>query len=279
MGVTRFPEATNRQVDFNSSGTWTCPAGVYSAKFLVVGAGGAGGGVGNGGATQYVSGGGGGGGAVKLVDLAVTPGTSYTITIGAKGTGAAASAGGNGSFTEVLNGAIVLIRALGGRGGEGYSAAGALLLSTSAVSVASGAGEGALGTSPRVGGGGGGAASIQNYYTSYSGGSDAFGIEGSAGYSGSTSGSATTSPGGVGINGYGAGGGGGISTATSSAGWQGNVPYGSGAGAYRTTTGASAGGSATISGCGGGGAASHTTTTTAAGGNGSDGLVRVVYFA
>src|SRR6188768_1046214 len=63
---------------FNSSGTFTVPAGVTSISVEVWGAGGAGGGAtGNPGA-----GGGGAGGAYAKNTFTVTPGTSYIINVG-----------------------------------------------------------------------------------------------------------------------------------------------------------------------------------------------------
>lgn len=72
---------------FTSSGTWTCPAGIYQVQLTMFGGGGKGG---NGsqytssGSTFYSGGGGGGSAAVVWnyrVDVA--PGTVYTVTVGA----------------------------------------------------------------------------------------------------------------------------------------------------------------------------------------------------
>ena len=89
--------------------TWTAPGGVTSINLLVVGGGGAGG----------LGGGAGGGGAGGLiyygpeaggvaVSYPVTPGQTYTITVGGGGTG---SNGGDSSFGTV-------VAAGGGRGGS-----------------------------------------------------------------------------------------------------------------------------------------------------------------
>jgi len=64
---------------FTASGSWTAPTKVTSVSYLVV-AGGGGGGGSNGG-------GGGAGGYRTGTNLAVTPGTSYTVTVGAGGAG------------------------------------------------------------------------------------------------------------------------------------------------------------------------------------------------
>ena len=73
---------------FNSTGatqTWTCPAGI---DFIQVEVWGAGGGGGNSNNTTTNGGSGGGGGAYSRSLLAVTPGTTYTLFVGAGGAGA-----------------------------------------------------------------------------------------------------------------------------------------------------------------------------------------------
>lgn len=106
-----------RRVTFTSSGTWTCPAGVDLARVLCVGGGG-------GGSVQEDSpayGNGGGGGAIVEKTVPVTPGTPYTITVGAGGAGGwtttgdgqnhAGNSGGSSSFGS-------LVTAVGGQGGQ-----------------------------------------------------------------------------------------------------------------------------------------------------------------
>jgi len=290
MGYVKIPGATNRVSEFTSSGTWVCPSGVYSAEFLVVGAGGAGGGVGATAATRVASAGGGGGGAVKKVNLSTTPGTSYTITIGAKGTGAAALGGGNGGYTEVLNGATVLIRSYGGRGGTGIDAADNDASAALTNTIAGGGGYAAGTTTTNCAGGGGGASTgvgLGTSITLYASGFSSqwqVGSEGAFGKQGSNSSIVPpTTIGGAGIDGFGAGGGGGAVHLTTASQVQNPVstaPYGAGVGATRSTSGSTAGSNALANtGSGGGGAALHTTTTTAAGGNGADGIVRITYFA
>jgi hypothetical protein len=61
------------------SGTWLCPTGVTTVDYLVV----AGGGGGSGGSAG--GGGGGAGGFRTGTGLAVTAGTSYTVTVGGGG--------------------------------------------------------------------------------------------------------------------------------------------------------------------------------------------------
>ena len=105
--------------------TWTCPAGVTAVEALIVGGGGGSGGGGN---TGYHGGGGGGGGLVYNAALAVTAGTTYTITVGAGGKwglgiGDGGYRGGNGGNSSIVGGALNTI-ALGGGGGGGNSQGG-----------------------------------------------------------------------------------------------------------------------------------------------------------
>jgi len=97
--------AVNTVTVFAYSGTWVAPPGVTRATVLVWGGGGSG--ACN---TNYTSGlvsfGGGGGGFVKGI-VAVTPGTSYSITVGAGAVmnttqGANGTAGGTSSFSTLL---------------------------------------------------------------------------------------------------------------------------------------------------------------------------------
>ena len=84
---------------FTATGTWTCPAGVAAVEYLVVAGGGAGGG--QDGADKMVGGGGGAGGFRVGTGLAVTAGTSYTITVGSGGAGANGR-GSSGTDTSLL---------------------------------------------------------------------------------------------------------------------------------------------------------------------------------
>lgn len=118
-------------VTFLSSGTWVCPAGISIVYLTIVGGGGGGGG----GATQ-TGGGGGGGAAVVNVPFLVTPGNSYTVTVGAGGTsgndtGTGGNNGGNSSFSTIsCNGGT------GGSGGGGSVGAGGAGGTTGTLGIA-----------------------------------------------------------------------------------------------------------------------------------------------
>ena len=105
---------TPRYALFTSSATFMVPPGVGTVRVVTVGGGGGGGG-GHSGCGN--SGGGGGGGRVISGVLAVTPGVSVPVTVGAGGAGAAGggasgASGGTSSFGGALS-------AAGGGGGEG----------------------------------------------------------------------------------------------------------------------------------------------------------------
>jgi hypothetical protein len=107
---------------FSSSGTWTCPVGVnYIMVSLCGGGGGGGGGRTN---SPHNSGTGGGAGAAILNHfLSVTPTSTYSVTVGAAGTGGAigAAAGNPGTAggNSIFVGDDVTLTAGGGGGGFG----------------------------------------------------------------------------------------------------------------------------------------------------------------
>lgn len=93
--------------------TWVCPSGVTNITYLIVAGGGSGGG--------RISGGGGAGGLLQGT-LTVTPGTPYTIKIGAGGslvTNSFAN-GNNGSNSEISGSGITTLTAIGGGAGRAY---------------------------------------------------------------------------------------------------------------------------------------------------------------
>ena len=146
-------------VPFSISGTWTCPAGVTSIQVECWGGGGAGGGsnLNNG-----VGGGGGGGGYAQNLIVPVTPGTVYTITVGAGGAGVVAAPGGNGALSSFNS--VVIAR--GGNGGALGSAitgiAGGPGGTAHTGTITFNGGNGGTSASARTGGGGGGAGSTGN---------------------------------------------------------------------------------------------------------------------
>jgi hypothetical protein len=126
LGCTVFILLFNRGVamaqtspqTFNSSTTWTCPAGVTSVDVEMWGGGGGGGGDGT---SNTAGGGGGGSGAYrKVVNVAVTPGNSYTITVGNGGSGGSSFSGDGGKGGQsIFVGDNETVKAGGGCGGRG----------------------------------------------------------------------------------------------------------------------------------------------------------------
>ncbi|MEI7903050.1 MAG: glycine-rich domain-containing protein, partial [bacterium] len=110
--VASTASAATTTVPFTGSSSWTVPSGVNWITVECWGGGGAGGGIGLAGNTTGSGGGGAGGQYAKKV-LAVTPGTTYTVTVGASvtGTKGAGSAGADTTF------ATTTVVAKGGAGG------------------------------------------------------------------------------------------------------------------------------------------------------------------
>jgi hypothetical protein len=94
---------------FTSSGTFTVPPRITSIKVTVVGGGG-----GGGGGSLDITGGAGGFGGFSAGSLTVTPGESYTVTVGAGGAG---SNSGNGSAGSASSFGTAFTTT-GGGGGE-----------------------------------------------------------------------------------------------------------------------------------------------------------------
>ena len=116
---------------FTSSSTWVAPAGVTSVRILAVGGGGAGG-------CGWEGGGGGAGGFVDQT-FAVTAGTTYTITIGAGGSGVYnVNGAASGQATTVADGGTTLCNALGGGRGGGEPGTAATIATSLAYSGGSG---------------------------------------------------------------------------------------------------------------------------------------------
>lgn len=204
-------------VTYTSGDTWVAPTGVTSATIQVWGGGGAGGGVN---ATAAVSGGGGGaGGSFAGSTETVVPGNSYTIVVGAGGTGADGAAGGSGGTSSFGGSTVVAVGGAGGAAGlDGYGA-GATGSTTGNTGTSFAGGNGVTETASNGGGGGGGA------------GTTAVG------------GNATDGTGGTGgATGGGAGGDGASSTTAPEDGADGTVPGGAGGGAYTQFVASASGG-------------------------------------
>ncbi|MCS3903947.1 MSHA biogenesis protein MshQ [Methylohalomonas lacus] len=96
----------------SGNGTFTPPSGVTSVQYLIVGGGGGGGGLPSGG--NLGGAGGGGAGGYRTDNLAVTPGNTLNVSVGAGGTSGVggSSQGGNGG-----NSFLGSVTAIGGGGG------------------------------------------------------------------------------------------------------------------------------------------------------------------
>jgi hypothetical protein len=186
------------QAEFTTPGTtsWVAPTGVYSVCVVCVGGGG--GPAANGSGAS----GGGGGGLGWKNNIAVTPGQSYTVTVGAGGARAITGTAGAGGQSFFIDPTIVA-----GNGGGGGTCA-SDVVGTGGTFVGDGGGNGGNGGSR-----GGSAA-------------DAGGGGGAGGYSG-TGGAGGSVVGGVGQNGNlgagGSGGGGGACGSADTAGSGGGV--------------------------------------------------------
>jgi Concanavalin A-like lectin/glucanases superfamily len=119
---------------FNTTSAWTVPSYVTSVTATIVAGGGGGGGGTSGQAgvsTSYIysgSGGGGGAGGVLTRVINVTPGTSYTVTIGGGGAAGSATYGAytaTNGFNSSLSSTTISLTAIGGgSGGQNSFSAG-----------------------------------------------------------------------------------------------------------------------------------------------------------
>jgi len=230
------------QAEFSTAGTfsWTAPIGVTSVCVVAVGAGGAGamtrGDINGNTRTGY----GGGGGALGWMnDIPVTPGQTYTVIVGAGGTGASsptqsgsrADAGGSGGTSSFFTGGATNygITARGGAGGSGSGSGGSgpPLFSNPDNLLTTGGGAATFGGGGGYDAGGGAGAGGYTSLTGGAGGGNS-GTAGQGGGGGGGSGDDYSSGnneggfsqtggygGGVGLQGQGASGGGGLWTYTS----------------------------------------------------------------
>ena len=117
---------------FVSSGTWTAPAGVTKVRAYVVG--------GGGGCDNNALSNQGGYGGVAVGFYTVTPGTTYTVTVGSGGNGSngngGATNGGTSSFSSFISATGGVAGNGGGGGGSGTGVNGNIRNYTSIASVA-----------------------------------------------------------------------------------------------------------------------------------------------
>ncbi len=201
--------------------TWLCPPGITLVEVSNYGGGG------GGGSASVVEGGGGGGGAFAgRVAVPVTPGTTYTFTVGSPGTGQIFGGGPvtSGTSSTFTGDSGVQVIAVGGTGGSTSSggAGGLASACTGDTGLKFDGGTGGAGGGLSGATGGGGA----------SGNPAANGANGQAGGSGGA--------GGVGTNGGGSGG------AGTGGGNPGGLPGGGGAGGAATNGNGQAGGSGQV---------------------------------
>ena len=245
------PPAINVQT-FNSSGTWSKPAGNYASYKVQIWGGGGSGGKGNSGKAGA---GGGGGGYCEVIGSIDDLGSSETVTVGAGGASRTiadtdGAAGGSSSFTRTDSttitvygggagfnggatggtggggGSVVAVGASGDSGGAaGYIDAGA----GGAAGSSSAAGSGGAGT---TGGGGGGGSASDATNTNGSGGKSIYG----GGGGGSGAEDASPGPGTGGASVFGGNGGAGAFDASNAT--AGSAPGGGGGGSETGNSGA-----------------------------------------
>jgi hypothetical protein len=176
---------------FTSSGSYVVPNGVTKLRYRLSGGGGGGGGC----ASSQGAGGGGSGSYAEGV-LAVTPGQTVTVTIGAGGTAGSSGggAGGNGGTSSLAGSGFTTVECTGGTGGA----------ASGSGNSAGGGGGTATGGGLNVAGGHGNDGQTSGAVVGGSGGASQFGAGGRGSSGGGTPANALC---------YGAGGGGAYSTA------------------------------------------------------------------
>jgi hypothetical protein len=282
MGISVFPAAgggvTPKTSIFTSTGTFTAPSGTQYVEVFLVGGGG-GGGAAQRSANQCAGGGGGGGGVVNWRKLSVTPGTSYTVTVGAGGSGATgAAAGAVGADTTFGS----LATAWGGGGG------GTRIDSTNYQPSARATIGGAGSSTVPVGSGGSGAAQSLGYgrYNSTTAlatvNADFSSLGGvlTGNWSNTQFNLGGEIPGGYGIDGFGGGGHGGGDSGAPTNYKRVSVAGGGLIGTFDGNNNASGTAGTTNTGGGGGGGTMNTgVATVMTGGNGGSGYAIIVYWS
>jgi hypothetical protein len=246
-------EAVGQQ-EFTTVGNsnFVVPAGVTSISAVTVGGGG-------GGARSTSGGSGAAGGDLRYsTSIAVTPGETITVTVGAAG-GAAATTGGSGGFTRIVrvSNSAVLLSAAGGGGGRTTSTPAAQNGTSSTIAG-------------NIGGGNGGRAQTNTATTNTSGGGGAGGYSGNGGNGGVGAVAGTAGAGGGG----GGGGGAGSSGTAGNGGGVGILGAGANGTAGSSLNAGGAGSDGSGQSFGGGGRGSDNTT---GGANGGSGGVRIIW--
>jgi len=191
---------------FTSSGSWTAPTGITKIFLTMVGGGGAGGGATYEGGNTGSGGGGGAGEGVLMRPYTVTPGNSYSYTVGSGGSGSSGGDGGSGTATSFDSGALSCAGGAGGLVGSTTQGNGGIGGGNSATPTyyldASASTSTASATSSSGFRGGNGAAAVSNT-SSGAGGSSIF-AKGANGVGAQTTGlSGTLGSGGSGAGGNG----------------------------------------------------------------------------
>ena len=267
VGMQRWNTTTNSMEVYIGSSNWqTVASTAYAVDYLVVAGGGGGGGSGGGG--------GGAGGLLTASSVSVSPGTSYTVTVGAGGAGGPSNNAAPGSIGIAGSNSIFSSIATaigGGAGGAGYTG-----YDTNGGAGGSGGGGGGNSSAATKVGGAGTVGQGNSGGSNYNGANYAAGGGGGAGAAGGNGSSSLGGAGGVGstssLSGasvyYAGGGGGYVGSGTAGAGGTG------GGGASSITASGTAGGVNT----GGGGGGSGYNNTTPVGGSGGSGIVIIRYY-
>ncbi len=217
--------ASAQTQNFTSSSSWQAPAGVTS---VTVEAWGGGGGGGSGGSSNGYAGGGGAGGSYAKKVVTVTPGQTYTVTVGTGGAGGASGANngtaGNPSWFDAVGTVYAQGGARGNTGASGTGGAGSSASSIGDTVYAGGSGaNGSSGLYNGAGGGGAGSTGVGGNATSYTAGTGT--TEGGSGGAGQYVNGANINVTGIAGTTYGGGGSGGYRASSNRAGGAGADGY------------------------------------------------------
>ena len=209
------------QIEWTAPGlySWTCPLGVTQVSVVCIGAGGGGSNVGNN-VTSFTGRAGGGGALAFANNVSVTPGTVYTVRVGAGGAGAIAPVpastnhpgqdGGNSFFSDSVT---TFCEAGGGQGGDCSSFSGNLVKGQGGQVITGTGGAGGNGgqgsTNGTTGGGGAGGYNGSGGGNNWSGTGNPAATGSGGGGQGGAGGIGGAGGGGVGLYGLGSDGAGG----------------------------------------------------------------------